>query len=73
MPEQAKVIDYRKIPSPDPKRVGKQDSLYVVEASGGVRVVIRIPAESKDPDALKKAVQAELQERGQQIGRTLEL
>ena len=69
----AKVIDYRRFPSPDPKRLGKQDVMRVVEVDGGARVVVRVPAEADTPEALKAAVKAELEDRGKNLNQEFEI
>lgn len=68
-----KVLDYRKIPSAEPKRMGKQDILRVIELEGGNRIAVRTPAEADTPEALKKAISSQLEERGKEIGREIEI
>ena len=73
MAKQVKVIDYRKLPSPDPKRLGKFDRMYVVEPEAGVRVVVRIPDETYSDEKLRDAIRKELTERGTEVSRTIEI
>lgn len=73
MPETIKILDMKRLPSPDPERMGKLDRLFVIEAGQGIRLVVRLPDDGFDDDKLKAAVKAELAERGSWIGRQMEL
>jgi len=73
MAEKIKIVDMKRLPSPDPQRMGKTDRLFVVDAGSGNRLVVRLPDEEFDEDKLAAAVKAELAERGAWIGRELEI
>ena len=73
MAKQAKILDYRKIPSSDPKRMGKYDRMFVVEPEAGVRLVIKVPDEDFTDAKLVDAIRAELVERGTQVNRSIEI
>ena len=67
------VVDYRVIPSPDAKRLGKKDILQVVEIDGGARFAIRLPEENSGDDALKAEIKRQMTERGANVGKVLEI
>ena len=73
MPGKAKVVDFRRFPSPDPKRLGKQDVLFVVQLEDGASLAIHLPSEKSSDADLKKAIEGELLERTKQVNRTIEL
>jgi len=73
MAKQAKVVDFRRVPSPDPKRLGKKDRIYVMEMDDGIKLVVRVPDEDFTDDKLREAIKAEVQDRGTEMARTIEL
>ena len=63
------VQDLRRLPSPDPTRMGKEDVIVTYQlADGGFRLV-RLPSEGFDEDKLKAAVARELAERAKWAGK----
>jgi hypothetical protein len=68
-----KVYDSRRILSFDPKRLGKEDLLFIVEIDGGVRFPLTLPVEGYTEAKLKEAVKARVTERGQFVGQEFEI
>ena len=73
MAKKVEIKDFRKIPSPDPKRLGKVDRVYIVETDPGVRLVIRVPDEDFTDAKLVEAIRAEIQTRGTEIAKPIEI
>ena len=71
--ETVKIIDTRKIPSPDPKRMGKDDCIIVYETEPGVRSTFRIGAEDLNDEAVAAAIRIDVAGRQAWIGKTIQL
>jgi len=70
---EVKIVDARRIPSPDPERLGKWDLMVQYEADGGVRGIVRVPDEAVTDEAVKAAVKADLAGRAAWVGRKLQV
>jgi len=71
--EVVKLLDVRRLPSPDPARYGKQDAVIVYEVPPNHRGTIRLPAETLSDATIREAVQRDLKERSQWQGKELRL
>lgn len=73
MPEEIKVIEMRRLASPNPERLGKFDALVVYERPTGDRGVVMVPSEDVSEEAVSEAIRADLSERGEWSGRKLQV
>jgi len=71
--EQVRIIDVRKLPSPDPARYGRDDAIVLYETSPGARYSVRLPAEAMTEATIKAAITADIKERGPWQGKSLQL
>lgn len=72
-PAEFKVIDTRRLPSPDPARMGQWDTLVVYELDPMRRYSVLVPGDPLTKEALVAAVKADLAERGQWQDQTFQL
>lgn len=68
-----KVIDVRKIPSPDEDRVGKLDHLVTYQLDPFRTYMVRIPKDTIEADDIKAAVKADLEGIERFTGKEFEL
>lgn len=73
MPTEFTIHDLRRIPSPDPQRMGKEDVLVTVLIEGGSYRIVRLPGEDFDEAKLKAAVKVQLAERAKWAGKKLSI
>ena len=73
MAETFTVVDVRRMPSPNPQRMGKYDQMVVYELGPGQRFVLSLPAEGFTEETLRAAVKADLAERGKWLNREIKL
>ena len=73
MPTKFKVFDKRDVPSGEPERVGKYDTLVMYELDPMRRYIIRIPAEEFTEDRMIQAVKEDIEERAKFAGKEYEL
>ena len=73
MPATVKLIDTRRLPSPDADRLGKFDVLIIYETAAGQRGFVRVPVEDLTDEAIAVAVKADLAERAAWAGREISL
>jgi len=71
--ESVRILDMRKLPSPDPARLGRDDMIVIYEHGAGQRSSVRLPAEALTEEAVKAAVTRDMEERGKWLGKTLQL
>jgi hypothetical protein len=71
--ETVRIIDVRKLPSPDPARYGKDDAIVLYELAPGARYSVRLPAENLNEPAIKAAIAADIKERSPWQGKALQL
>lgn len=72
-PAEFKVIDTRRLPSPDPERMGKWDTLVVYELDPMRRYSVLVPEDPLTEEALIAAVKADLTEHGRWLEKTFRL
>lgn len=65
------IVDMRKLPAGDPKRIGKYDMAVVYRVDTGEQYFTTIPAEEFTEDKLKAQVKIETEERGKLLGKKL--
>jgi hypothetical protein len=71
--EQVRIVDVRKLPSPDPQRYGKDDAIVLYELAPGTRYSVRLPAENLTDATITAAIRADMTERGKWQGKQLQL
>lgn len=72
-PKEFKVIDTRRLPSPDLQRMGKWDTLVIYETDPRNRYSVLVPEDPLTKEALIAAVKADLVEHGQWQNQTFPL
>lgn len=72
-PTAFKVIDMRRHPSANPKRLGKWDRLVIYELDEFHRYSLVIADEEFSEDVLKSAVRKDIQERQPWLGKQFQL
>jgi hypothetical protein len=65
------ITDTRRIVSPDPQRLSKQDLIVLYTDGQGRRGSVRVPAESATDATVTAAIKADLAERGKWQTKTL--
>jgi len=77
MPVTVKILDKREIPSADPSRVGKMDSMITYQIDTFRTYLITVPAEELTPEAedqvIKAAIRADMAERERWAGKELQI
>jgi len=75
MPEQHsfQIVDVRKLPSPDPQRLGKEDAIVVYALDPTHHYTVRIPAEELSEETIRQAVRRDIEERSKWLGKTISL
>ena len=73
MPTKFKVFDTRRVPSPDPDRVGQEDIVVMYELDPMRRYMVRIPAEKFSEEEMIHAVQKDMEERAKFAGKEYEI
>lgn len=72
-----KILDKREIPSADPGRVGKFDSMITYQIDTFRTYLITVPAEELTPEAedevIRAAIRADMAERERWAGKELEI
>lgn len=68
---QVKLLEMRRIPSPDPARVGKFDVLVVYELEDRSQHATLLPEEGLTDQKLAEQIKKEAGERARLIGKTL--
>jgi predicted Abi (CAAX) family protease len=68
-----RVVEYHRVPSPNPQRIGKWDRMVWYETTPGQRYIVLVPDESFTEAALRAAVGADLKERGLWLNKTFQL
>jgi hypothetical protein len=65
------VVDMRKLPAGDPKRIGKYDTAVVYRTETGEQYFTTIPAEDFTEAALAAQIKKETEERGKLLGKKI--
>jgi hypothetical protein len=73
MPTDVKIVDTRRLPSPDPERVGKLDVMVVYQLPDKTNRVLRLPAEDLTDEKLKTAIAADVKELAALKGKTIQI
>ena len=73
MPTKFKVFDTRRVPSAEPERVGKYDTLVMYELDPMRRYIVRIPEEEFTEERMIRAVKEDIEERAKYTGREYEI
>jgi hypothetical protein len=68
-----KVVDVRRLPSADPRRMGKYDRLVMLELGPNLRDTVTVADEEFTEAKVKTAVEALMKERGAWVGREFEV
>ena len=68
-----KVIDVRRIPTPDADRVGQMDTLVTYQLSPLQTYMVRIPNDKPDAAAIIEAVKKDLDDTQRFVGKEFEL
>jgi len=71
MPTELTIKDVRRLPSANPKRMGKYDRLVVYEVAPGQAYVITAPDEDFTEAKLAEAIKTDLAERGEWVGKKI--
>jgi len=70
--EEVEIIDFRKVPSTDPERLGKLDVLILYRYAGRI-YTLRIPEERFNEEELMKVLGEEIKKMKQWLGRKLKV
>lgn len=74
MPETVKILDVREIPSGDPERIGKLDTVVTYQLDPLRTYIEMMPQEdAKDPAKLKARIKKAMAERNKLIGTEIEI
>ena len=73
MPTKFTVFDIRRVPSAEPERMGKWDSLVMYELDAMRRYIVRIPEEEFSDERMIQAVKKDIEERAKYAGREYEI
>lgn len=73
MPNTVKIVERKKLPSVDPKRLGKYDLIFVVELAPGDMIFVRVPDEEFTEEKLQDAIREQIKERGEWAGKELQV
>ena len=73
MPTKFTVFDIRRVPSAEPTRVGKYDTLVMYELDPMRRYIVRIPEEEFTDERMIRAVKEDMAERAKYAGREYEI
>lgn len=68
-----KILDERSIPSGDPERVGRFDTLVTYQIDPLRTYVVVIPKEKFSDEAMKEAIQKDMAAREKIVGREIEV
>ena len=66
-----KILDIRTVPSVDPERLGKLDTLVTYQVDNFRVYVLRIPKEEVSEEDLKKYIREDLEKKKRFVGREL--
>jgi len=66
-----KILDIRTVPSVDPERLGKLDTLVTYQVDNFRVYVLRIPKEEVTEEDLKKYIKEDLKKREKFVGKEL--
>ncbi|MHC1600503.1 MAG: hypothetical protein ACXQS5_06775 [Candidatus Methanospirareceae archaeon] len=66
-----KILDIRTVPSVDPERLGKLDTLVTYQVDNFRVYVLRIPKEEVSEEDLKKYIKEDLEKKKRFVGREL--
>ena len=66
-----KILDIRTVPSVDPERLGKLDTLVTYQVDNFRVYVLRIPKEEVSEEDLKKYIREDLEKKKQFVGKEL--
>jgi len=70
--EEVEIIDFRKVPSTDPERLGKLDVLILYRYAGRI-YTLRIPEERFNEEELSKILAEEIKKLKQWLGRKMKV
>jgi len=72
-PREFKVIDIRRLPATDPKRMGRWDKVVIYELDDAQRHTVLVPEENLTDQVVIAAVRSDIKERGAWLGRSFQL
>ena len=70
--EEVEIIDFRKVPSTDPERLGKLDVLILYRYAGRI-YTLRIPEEKFSEEELMRVLSEEIKKMRMWLGRKLKV
>ena len=70
---EAQVLEIRRVPSPDPKRYGRDDQIIWYQIEGHEPRSIRLPAEDLDDTKVAQAIKADQAERETWVKKSLSI
>ena len=70
--EEVEIIDFRKVPSTDPERLGKLDVLILYRYAGRI-YTLRIPEEKFSEEELSKILAEEIKKLKQWLGKKMKV
>jgi hypothetical protein len=73
MAQEVKVLDTRKLPATTRERLGKFDRVVTWQVADGGTFISVLPDETFSESSLKEAIRKELEQRGQLVGKSLQV